>query len=89
MFDNDFVLDQLGRVKSRTFPDDETFTYTYDGSRLVQILADASGAYPKKVLAAANYDALGRLERAEASPETRGAFYTGMNRFNPLHARQP
>ncbi len=56
VFDNEYVYDELGRLKTRRFPDDREFVYSYDGLRLVMI----DGPELKQPLHAASYDALGR-----------------------------
>lgn len=86
-FGSAWEYDELGRVKRRLFPDGEAFDYAYDGLRLREIRADGSNpAFQGRVLAHADYDALGRMrsiaigQRANGAPTATQAFgYDGGN----------
>ncbi len=84
-----FVYDELDRVKSRLFPDGETFNYTYDGLRLTAISADpANPAFKGKVLKSADYDALGRMKTIAVGETTGGAtLVTNTYTYDATHAR--
>jgi RHS repeat-associated protein len=64
-FDNEYAYDELGRVVSRTFPDDVSFDYAWDGVRLASIFQPHGVNYAGWVLRSASYDALGRFTRLE------------------------
>jgi RHS repeat-associated protein len=62
-FVHEYARDALGRVASQTFPDGETYSHHYDGTRLVGIERAGSGGF--EILMAADYDASGRATRLE------------------------